>query len=181
MVSPQALVAYKVRVMLGHVRSKFENQALGTEAPLGFETMWVIMQNRTKQEASDPKRMKRHQRLVGRPHPFVAYQEEEQDPDVDAVSEAEDADDGEHCEVVCRYWDGLNAVALKADGSVANADVIVHGDSGYAIAKWLKEDKSLQLEIPNADVKDGVIETTAAAARLSVAEAASKSAPTSPS
>ena len=133
MVSPQALVAYKVRVMLGHVRSKFENQALGTEAPLGFETMWVIMQNRTKQEASDPKRMKRHQRLVGRPHPFVAYQEE-QNPEVDAVSEAEDADDGEHCEVVCRYWDGLNAVALKADGSVANADAIVHGDSGYAIA-----------------------------------------------
>ena len=165
-----AMLAYKLRVMLAHVRDKFDSSR--TDPPDELRKVWSVMAS-SKQNTESTKRAKKNQRLAAsRPHPFVAYQGEDD-------SEKEEEDDDDAHEPVAKYFDGSVAQMLMADGSMTVADTYEAGPQGFCVARWIAQQQTLQLEIANKYVENGKIILPAApkAAPKAARKAARKAAP----
>ena len=146
-----ALIAYKLRVMLAHVRTKWDSIVPGSVPPSGFEGIFAILEQ--PQPAWSARKVRRTERLKRRPHPFVHYREQD-DNDDDNEDNKDSKDDST---IVSKYFDGKAAHILKANGLVASADIYLKGPAGFAIARWIAESTDFQLEVPNSCVHDGAL------------------------
>ena len=155
------LAAYKVRVMMSHIRRKFDNrkgQAGSTTTNTIFDEIFTVMAEGDKNPIPDTKR-RRTARLGGapRPHPFLNFRSDDPADGPDANDDVDDADDDGNTstgqvEVVMRFFDRVHKAArlLKSDGTLWNADEYHQGDDGFLIAKWFEDNSTLALETPNS-------------------------------
>ena len=134
-----SIMAYKLRVMLAHIRRKFD---------AGTEHTWLSsMFEHMKEQSKDPANNKRVERLGSRPNPFLHFRSSPESSDREEDHEAD--------LVVAKYFDYSDNIAkvIKADGSTMSADLYKEGEHGFVLALWLP-DISLELEIPNAWIQD---------------------------
>lgn len=141
-----ALMAYRIRVMLAHLRAKFDSANNG--APEGFERLYELLEKPTP--APTTRRMRRGERIGSRPNPFVNFR---------AKGEAEmrEEEDDATPVIVSKYFDGRRACALRDDGNIEFADTYTPTETGFVRAQWLVEGVYLDLEIPNTCCRDGVL------------------------
>ena len=140
------ITAYKIRVMLAHIRVTFDAQNLESPAPPCLKKIFEAMH--TLQPACTAKKARRMERLGSRPHPFMQYRES-----TEVLEEQHDHEQP----IVSKYFDGQVAWALKADGSTSAADTYDQGPHGFVIARWLVERAELEMEVPNACCEAGVL------------------------
>ena len=140
------LMVYKLRVMLSHCRLKYDGfkAEQGAVPPDGFADLFSVMD-----EPADPvpktKKARRDQRLSSRPHPFPWYR----------ADEAGEQEPQELARLICKFWDGTQAIALFDDGTTSHADSYSQGGNGFAVAHWLAEKENMELEIASRFVVDG--------------------------
>lgn len=144
-----ALVAYKIRVMLAHIRKAydacqdFDNHKL--------KDLFTIC---SAQKEPTTKKARKDIRLGRRPHPFLAFRcndgEEEEDDYI-----------GIEPQFVTKYFDLKLQVGviLFDDGTEYQADSYEAGPHGFIVCKWLEPRMDLETEIPNVFLQDGVIAT----------------------
>lgn len=143
-----AMTAYKVRVMLSHAREKYD--VLKQDPPEELKGLFHLM-SATDKQAPSCKRSRKLDRLgKPRPHPFPYYREPEEEEKDEAT-----ADDADNNLVISKYWDGKQALLLKADGTLTVADEYRKGPLGMVEAYWLQESTSLELELPNEFCENG--------------------------
>lgn len=128
-------IAYRVRVMLSHIRIVFDASGEDKHHPLA--SIFSVMNK--PNTLFDARKVRRQQRLNNRPHPFLCFR----------AADAEGPE--EEISVVTRYYDGEARVAqmLMSDGALINADRYEPGGDGFVVAKWLDPPAELGLEIPN--------------------------------
>ena len=141
-------VAYKLRVMLAHVRIKYDTSS-ATSKPSTLSPIFALMGKGPRGESSDARSQRRAKRLSKRPHPFINFRETEADS-------SETTSDADEPTVVGRFWDGKRKRAhmLLSDGVKVDADFFEKGEDGCAQARWAHDDSTLALEIPNSCVDD---------------------------
>ena len=147
-----ALVAYKTRVELAHLRLKFDGKKEGDE-PSPFDEVYNIMKNSAKTDGSY-KKDRRSDRLgithpSNRPHPFINFRGDNEGEGEEDENKSDD-DEEEEVITVARYWDPVEfkAVLLKSDGQLMFADTYNPSGDGFVIAGWLHDGSNLQLDIP---------------------------------
>ncbi len=90
-----ALMAYKVRVMLSHVRVKFDSHVAGTACPPGFDKIFETM---SMPRPTTSRRTRRMERLSSRPNPFLHFRAED--------TSQEELDEEDTLAIVSKYFDG---------------------------------------------------------------------------
>ena len=121
-----AMMAYKIRVMLSHIWETCACLPAGAKHPEAFEEAFAILA--TPQESTPQNNHRRSERLGSqRPHLCLNYQAQ--------ADEVPDEEATEHT-IVSKYFDGKQALLLKADGSISVADSYREGPSGCIIATW---------------------------------------------
>ena len=130
------LVAYRMRIMLAHLRIKFESGASAPELTECFE----------KLKDAKPQRKRRENKFMKRPNPFVYFR--------DDAKPRDESDDDDTPTLVATYFDGKACMAKKlfSDGTVTNADMYTKGPQGFAVAHWLEDQSHYTLEVPNSCV-----------------------------
>ena len=147
------MIAFKLRVMLRHIREKCDTRNDHEKIPEAFSRLFAVMKRNARKSPSPPpsKRHKGSERLGKGPHPFPAYQKSEDDVD------DENGNDGEDDSTVCvsKFFDGKVCLMLKGDGTITTADSYTAGSSGFVVAAWLAENTTMQTEVPNTFLKAG--------------------------
>lgn len=140
------LMAYKIRVMLSHCRSIYD--ANGDDLGHPLASIFKIIRESPSSAASDARRTRRQHRLDKRPNPFICFREDEQPEPKE-----------EQVEIITRDYDGRSRLAklLLSDGTMINADKYEAGADGFVIAKWVAQNESLALEVPNQYLKGNTI------------------------
>jgi hypothetical protein len=135
------VIAYKLRVMLAHVRHAFDAHPGGVH-PLQSIFAVMLEEPVPVTPPSDPRKHRRTERLGKRVHPFTCFR---QPPDEDEMPE-------ESATVVTRYFDGGQGAAkmLLSSGEMLDADTYVAGSAGFIVAQWTAAGESLELEVPNS-------------------------------
>jgi hypothetical protein len=136
------LIAYKIRVMLAHLRLSFDSSQNDKNHPL--KDVFACMQTATSSCSSNARKARRQERLGKRPHPFMCFRPaDDQDEDMD-----------EPVTIVTKYFDGNQRVAkmLMSDGSTINADKYTAGSDGCLVASWFKPAAQLSLTVPNSNL-----------------------------
>ena len=129
--------------MLSHVRLQQESVVDMDSHPLSslFKLFGAGVQK-------DPRKVRRDQRLQGKPNPFINFRSASSDSqELDlaaAVAEEEEK------VIVTKWFTGQVAKLLLADGSECNADVYRASDSGFIEAVWFNPVAVLVLELPNS-------------------------------
>ena len=131
------LMAYKIRVMLSHVRITHDG-ASKTDKLHNLQPLFEVMTAAdARGEVTHAKKLRRTERLQLRPHPFLAFRSSgdggdiSQDEDVDAVQEK--------ARIVTKFYqpnDGV-AVVLMDDGETINSDHFERGPNGFVQAVWI--------------------------------------------
>ena len=148
----KSLIAYKLRVMLAHIRSKFDSQTPGSSLP-GLEQVFEVLQSPAR--ATHARKARRIERLGHRPHPFVHFR-----------TQATEDEEPMHLAIVSKFFDGKVARILREDGSQTSADMYKPGPNGFVIAKWVEEQEELELEVPNSCCKEGLLQIGMAAEKV---------------
>ena len=140
-----ALVAYKTRVMLAHLRDQFDR---GNAVSDGLLDVFALM---TTQKKTSGRSRHRSQRLA-RENPFIHFRTS---PSPSPSSMA----DEEEPTVITKFYDpkAKQATMLLSDGSVQSADEYLRGERGFIQAAWFCPKDSLELTVPNPFLVDGVI------------------------
>ena len=138
------LVAYKIRVMLAHVRIKHDSWTAAAK-PSPLDVLYGVMSKPKNDTHTDVRTQRRARRLATRPCPFVNFREEEEQPS------NEESDEEAAATVVSRYYCGKKRTAtmLMSDGQQINADTYTEGTDGFIRADWLHDMSMLMLEVPN--------------------------------
>ncbi len=139
-------IAYKMRVMLSHVRLSYDSSKNDEHHSLA--SIFEIMKD-PPSCSNDARRSRRQQRLMSRPRPFVCFR----------PSEGESQEKEELNSIVTRYFDGEDFAAklLLSDGSVVLADTYEPGEDGFVVARWAEPKAHLQLEVTNAYLQHGCL------------------------
>ena len=126
----KSLMAYKIRVMLSHLRGKFDNSVVGSPPPPGLAGAWEKLSSGWH----SARKNRRQERLGSRPHPFVCFRQAEtldlEEPGASAA---------QPLAVVSKYFDGRVAKLLREDGTESHADDYRRGPNGFAVAVWLED------------------------------------------
>ena len=120
------VVAYKIRMMLSHVRLQ-EIFSVLKESPSSTPTM-------TMQEA------RREERLRQRKNPFLCFR---------PMGSNENVGKDEDPTVVTLGFNGTHAEAVMSDGSTLNADAYEKGSDGFVVAIWHDPKMRASIELPN--------------------------------
>ena len=139
------MVAYRIRVMLAHVRQAFDSHEPGTTHVLSSVFQEMYSCDDGSNPKADARKHRRNQRLLRRPHPFQCFRPAEAQDDADGDAE-------EAPFIVTKFFDGGCGAArlLMSNGDLVNADVYVEGDNGFIAAQWTSAELSLELEVPNS-------------------------------
>ena len=149
------LAAFKVRVMLSHVRMKrnrWRKQDETLRALTGESMLSLYL------AIDDPSPQKKARR-----NPFIAFRDDSEEPD--AMLEADEPD--EQIKRVATLYDPKvgKAFQLMSNGKLLPAAAYEPGDNGFVHAHWHGDRKDdifhvYDLEIPNCCLKDGTIKQT---------------------
>ena len=124
------MVAYKIRVMLSHIRTKYDAQDT-EEPPAELRAPFEIM--KTKMPRDSAKKLRREQRRKVE-NPFLHFRSENNDAKGSDDDDDDDDGEAEKRAVVLKYFDGEKACALLDDGSTSHADWYAPSGSGFVRA-----------------------------------------------
>ena len=138
------LMAYKIRVMLSHVRYAFDAHSGGTH-PLNMLFDLMLEGPSPATPPSDSRKLRRTERLGRRLHPFICFRPA--DDENDDIAE-------EVPSVITTYFDGEDATTklLLSNGEVLKALKYEAGASGFITAHWANS-YSMKLEVPNSCIE----------------------------
>ena len=138
------MVAYKLRLMLAHVRLG-QSLSMDTDTASPLDPLYEIITQSEKRNAKRP-------RIAHRPHPFFNFRSEADDLDDAAAADDDDDDDDAQDDnsptVVSRFFDhgDYKAKLLKSDGTLLLADTYEPLD-GFVRALWLHDGSHLDTQI----------------------------------
>ena len=146
-----AVVGYKIRVMLSHLRIIHDSTKEGDD-PSDFDDLYKMMKvPKEKQLARNSRRGARLK--TDRPHPFINFRvQAEEDSDENIAMDDEDTEMIE----VARMWCPVEykAILLMSNGRQIFADTYTPTGDGFVTAKWFHDGSSLNLEVPEAAIQD---------------------------
>ena len=146
------IIAYTVRVMLYHLRNKFQWWDRGGRVGVdpSFQTHFGLIVKHLESPAGQV--VKRQVVAKPKENPFVYFRD---DPVAETVEPEE-----EETFVIARIFDPIAFLAKKihSDGEVMLADIYERGPRGMVIARWLDDQSELELEIVNDLAVEGAIE-----------------------
>ena len=154
----QKLVAYRIRVMLRHIRNCHDNTAKKCDHPLS-ELLALVGTSDDAQECKRPTGSRRDERLgtQRRQTPFVHLRKEEV-PD-DEGMQPPDCFEVDAPEPVCCFFDNVAKVGimLLSDGQKSRHNALVPGENGMVMCRWdAAPTLEYETEVPNVLLVDGV-------------------------
>jgi hypothetical protein len=124
------LVAYKIRVMMSHVRNCYDGAKVDEKKAHQLKVLFGLLDN-GHLVGSSVRKQRREARLGRRVHPFPFFR--------DGADDAEPTDQpDDEITPIAKYFDGgqMCARMLLSDGRMLNADAYAHGPDGFIIATW---------------------------------------------
>ena len=149
----EALCAYRIRVMLAHLRIAYDNNITSGEEHVLKTLLDHIGPAAASQTPGSAKRARRHERALNRPNPFVHWRD---------LAGDEEPEESEVPTIVSRAFNArtMKAEMILSDGSKLLADRYDKGSAGFVTAVWHSPPTTLLTEVPNAYCEGGAITAT---------------------